>query len=87
MLSTNGHIAALVNPPTNKKSSYRVSDDTPADPQEFLASREPTPGSWWNDYVGWLTERSGAEKNAPKTLGNAEHEVLAAAPGTYVFAT
>ena len=87
VLSTNGHIAALVNPPTNKKSSFRVSDATPEDPQEFLAAHEPTPGSWWNDYVAWLTERSGAEKNAPKTLGNADHEVLAAAPGTYVFAT
>ncbi len=87
VLSTNGHIAALVNPPTNKKSSFRVSDETPEDPQEFLAAHEPTPGSWWNDFVAWLTERSGAEKNAPRTLGNADHEVLAAAPGTYVFAT
>ncbi|WP_375504212.1 PHA/PHB synthase family protein [uncultured Jatrophihabitans sp.] len=87
VLSTNGHIASLVNPPTNKKSSYRVSDTTPQDPQEFLNSVEPTPGSWWTDFVDWFSRRSGAEKLAPKTLGDAEHEVLASAPGTYVFAS
>ena len=87
VLSTNGHIAALVNPPTNTKSSFRVSQETPEDAADFLAANEPTPGSWWNDYVGWLTERSGAEKNAPKHLGDADHPVLGDAPGTYVFAT
>ena len=87
VLSTNGHIASLVNPPTNKKSSYRVSDTTPQDPQEFLDSVEPTPGSWWTDFVDWFSARSGAEKLAPKTLGDAEHEILAPAPGTYVFAS
>ena len=87
VLSTNGHIAALVNPPGNPKSSYRASDDTPLDPQEFLGSVEPTPGSWWTDFVSWLTAHSGREKAAPKTLGSDRHEVLAAAPGTYVYAT
>ena len=87
VLSTNGHIASLVNPPTNKKSSYRVSDEPPDDPQAFLESVEPTQGSWWTDFVDWFSERSGAEKAAPKKLGDAEHEVLCPAPGTYVFAT
>ena len=39
VLSTNGHIAALVNPPTNPKSSYqRTADgqDNPPDPQAWL---------------------------------------------------
>ena len=87
VLSTNGHIASLVNPPTNKKSSYRVSDEPPDDPQAFLESVEPTQGSWWTDFVDWFSERSGVEKAAPKKLGDAEHEVLCPAPGTYVFAT
>ena len=87
VLSTNGHIAALVNPPTNRKSSFRVSDQTPPNPKDFVTSVDPTPGSWWDDYVQWLTVRSGPQKNAPKSLGDADHQVLAAAPGTYVFAT
>jgi len=87
VLSTNGHIAALVNPPGNPKSSFRASDETPADPQQFLASVEPTPGSWWTDFVDWLTTHSGREKAAPKRLGSATHTVLDPAPGKYVFAT
>ncbi|MEO6880743.1 MAG: alpha/beta fold hydrolase, partial [Mycobacteriaceae bacterium] len=87
VLSTSGHIAALVNPPTNKKASYRVAEgDLPRDPQEFLALPQ-TPGSWWTDYVAWLATRSGPDKPAPTALGSAKHAVLAAAPGTYVFAT
>jgi polyhydroxyalkanoate synthase len=87
VLSTSGHIAALVNPPTNKKASYRVSDTTPTDPQQFLADNEPVQGSWWTDYVAWLGTHSGGSKPAPTSLGDAAHPVLAAAPGTYVFAT
>ena len=87
VLSTNGHIAALVNPPGNVKSSYRASDETPGDAQQFLKTLEPTPGSWWTDFVVWLSTHSGREKAAPKTLGSAHHTVLDPAPGTYVFAT
>ncbi len=87
VLSTNGHIAALVNPPANPKSSFRASDETPVDPQQFLASVEPTAGTWWTDFVDWLTAHSGREKAAPKMLGSARHTVLDPAPGTYVFAT
>ena len=87
VLSTSGHIAALVNPPGNPKASYRVSDDLPEDPQEFLSSVEPTKGTWWSDFVSWLAAHSGPDQPAPETQGSETHPVLAAAPGTYVFAT
>jgi polyhydroxyalkanoate synthase subunit PhaC len=87
VLSTSGHIAALVNPPGNPKSSFRVSDEPPNDAQNFLRDVQPTQGSWWSDYVTWLASHSGPEKRAPKTLGNGAHPVLAEAPGTYVFAS
>jgi len=87
VLSTSGHVAALVNPPGNPKASFRASDETPVDPQEFLGSVEPVPGSWWTDFVTWLTAHSGREKVAPKTMGSSQHPILAPAPGTYVHAT
>lgn len=87
VLSTSGHIAALVNPPGNPKASYRVSEPTPTDPQDFLTSVTPTQGSWWTDFVQWLAEHSGVDKPAPATLGSSNYEVIGAAPGTYVFAT
>jgi polyhydroxyalkanoate synthase len=84
ILSTSGHIASLVNPPTNPKSTFQVAGSTPADPQEWLAQAETTKGSWWPDFVSWLGERSGEEVPAPQELGG-ELEILADAPGTYVF--
>jgi polyhydroxyalkanoate synthase len=84
ILSTNGHIASLVNPPTNPKSTFQVATSTPPDPGEWLAQAETTKGSWWPDYMAWLGERSGEEIPAPEKLGG-DLEVLGDAPGTYVF--
>jgi polyhydroxyalkanoate synthase len=84
ILSTSGHIASLVNPPGNPRSTFQVAESTPADPKAWLESAETQQGSWWPDYVAWLGERSGEEIPAPTSLaGNLEE--LAAAPGTYVF--
>jgi polyhydroxyalkanoate synthase len=83
ILSTSGHIASLVNPPGNPKSTFQVADDTPADPQEWLQQAETVKGSWWPDFMTWLGERSGDEVPAPTTPGDLEE--LAEAPGTYVF--
>jgi polyhydroxyalkanoate synthase subunit PhaC len=83
VLSTSGHIAALVNPPDNPKASFRTGTVL-ADPDEFLAEASTVPGSWWADYSGWLAERSGGRKRSPRTLGRKGYPVLYAAPGTYV---
>jgi polyhydroxyalkanoate synthase len=84
VLSTSGHIASLVNPPGNPKSTFQVAGSTPPDPQEWLAQAETVKGSWWPDFMTWLGERSGDEVAAPTTLGGGL-EILADAPGTYVF--
>jgi len=86
VLSTSGHIAAMVNPPTNPKARFRAvaSGANPADPGEFLATAQTVPGSWWTDYAGWLAERGGGQRRAPRTLGRKAYPVRAAAPGTYV---
>ena len=85
ILSTSGHIAALVNPPDNPKSSYQVSKETPADPAAWLTSATTEQGSWWTDISAWLAERCDGLKPAPEQLGGAGLHPLADAPGTYVF--
>jgi polyhydroxyalkanoate synthase len=85
ILSTSGHIAALVNPPGNPKASYQTNKDTPADAQQWLRTAETQQGSWWPNLVAWLGERSGAEKRAPGKLGGGGLRPLVEAPGTYVF--
>jgi poly[(R)-3-hydroxyalkanoate] polymerase subunit PhaC len=84
VLSTSGHIAAMVNPPGNPKASYRVNDTLPDEADEWLASATQTPGSWWEDWTVWLAERAGSERAAPKRLGGRGHRPLEDAPGTYV---
>ena len=88
VLSTSGHIAAMVNPPTNAKAAFRIAPGgtaaNPADPGEFLASSAVVPGSWWTDYSSWLAERGGGRHRSPRTLGRKAYPVRGAAPGTYV---
>jgi polyhydroxyalkanoate synthase len=85
VLSTSGHIAALVNPPTNTKASFQTAEDNPSDPAEWLSASRTHAGSWWNDYVAWLADRAGPVKPAPDELGRGRFAPIADAPGTYVF--
>jgi len=83
VLSTSGHIAAMVNPPGNPKAAFQTAPSNPADPGEFLAAAHTVPGSWWPDYSSWLAARSGGQKKSPR-LGRKGYPVQCAAPGTYV---
>jgi len=85
VLSTSGHIAAIVNPPGNAKATYRVNSTNPADPQKWLQGAATEQGSWWPDFVEWLGQRCGSAKKAPKRLGGAGLTPLIEAPGTYVL--
>ena len=84
VLSTSGHIAAMVNPPGNDRASYQTAEDTPADPQAWLARATTHRGTWWQDWARWLAERSGDEQPAPTMTGGGGLEPLGPAPGTYV---
>jgi polyhydroxyalkanoate synthase subunit PhaC len=87
VLSTSGHIAALVNPADNPKASFQTGKDNPADPQAWLRGAQSHEGSWWRDYDAWLAERCGVLVDAPARPGGHGLEPLADAPGTYVFET
>jgi polyhydroxyalkanoate synthase len=85
ILSTSGHIAALVNPPGNPKATFHTNDDHGSDAKEWLKGAETHQGSWWNDVSQWLDTRTGELKPAPKEMGSTRLQPLADAPGTYVF--
>jgi polyhydroxyalkanoate synthase subunit PhaC len=84
VLSTSGHIASMVNPPTNPKATFQTAPQNPADPRAFLAAATTQSGSWWPHYSAWLAARSGGLRKARARLGRKGFEVLCAAPGTYV---
>ena len=85
ILSTSGHIAAMVNPPGNDKARYQVAKDWPEDPQEWLRHAETAHGSWWPDFAGWLAGRCGEEQPAPGEPGGGGLVPICDAPGTYVY--
>ncbi|MEO8690060.1 MAG: alpha/beta fold hydrolase [Solirubrobacteraceae bacterium] len=85
VLSTSGHIAALVNPPGNEKASYQINGANPPDAEAWLREATTHRGTWWDDYVAWLGERSGPEKPARKKLGGKGYKPLDPAPGIYVL--
>ncbi len=87
ILSTSGHIAALVNPPGNPKARYQINKGTPADPEDWLKTAGTEQGSWWPDLLAWLGERCGADKPAPEELGGGGLRPIVDAPGTYVLDT
>ncbi|GAB88348.1 PHA/PHB synthase family protein [Gordonia rhizosphera] len=87
VLSTSGHIASLVNPPGNKKASFRTAAaDADITSEAWLETAETHSDSWWPHHLQWLSERGGDEINAPTVLGAAGFEGIAPAPGTYVHA-
>jgi polyhydroxyalkanoate synthase len=87
VLSTSGHIQALINPPApDSRSSYRIAPANPTDAEEWEAAAVTHRGSWWSDYVAWLEPRSGERIPAPTKLGSRKHKAIAKAPGTYVMA-
>jgi polyhydroxyalkanoate synthase subunit PhaC len=85
VLSTSGHIAALVNPPGNEKASYQTNGDNPPEAEAWLRQATTHKGTWWDDYVAWLGKRSGPQKAAPKKLGGKGLKPLDPAPGLYVL--
>jgi polyhydroxyalkanoate synthase len=85
VLASSGHVAGIINPPGGK-GGYRTREDGTAasNPEEWLQGAARHKGSWWPDWVSWLSARSG-EKVAPPPLGSTQHPPLGDAPGTYVL--
>jgi polyhydroxyalkanoate synthase subunit PhaC len=84
VLSSSGHIQAIVNPPGNPKARYFVNDETVADPAAWLQNATERMGTWWDDWTSWTIERSGGERPAPTRAGSRRYPVLDPAPGRYV---
>jgi polyhydroxyalkanoate synthase len=88
VLSTSGHIQAIINPPSpESRSSYRIASAHPSDPAEWSGAAASHPGSWWPDWVAWLQARCGERRPAPRSLGRRGYKAMAKAPGTYVHAS
>jgi polyhydroxyalkanoate synthase len=84
ILSGGGHIAGVISPP-NKNRGYLINDDEKLDPEAWLAGATTYEGSWWTDWVPWLTRRSGKQISPPDAAGSSAFKPIMDAPGTYVL--
>jgi polyhydroxyalkanoate synthase len=84
ILSQSGHIAGIVNPPTNGKYGHWTNPDLSLSAEDWLAGAQKHAGSWWPRWGEWLRARSGGEVPA-REPGDADHPPLAPAPGSYVM--
>ncbi|MGR3578247.1 MAG: class I poly(R)-hydroxyalkanoic acid synthase, partial [Sagittula sp.] len=83
VLGQSGHIAGIVNPPGKDKYGHYINDDLSLSFEDWKASAEHHPGSWWPHWEAWLKKRAGKKVDA-RVPGDSGYEVLAPAPGTYV---
>ncbi len=67
VLTSSGHIAGMVNPPS-PKARFWANERTPADPEEWRQGSEEHDDTWWSDWIEWAGERSG-EKRTPPSMG------------------
>jgi len=86
VLSSEGHITGIVNPPSEtSRRRYWVGDAAgERDPEDWLRRREESRGSWWEDWVTWLSGRGKGERRPP-SMGSRKFPPLEKAPGSYVM--
>lgn len=87
MMGASGHIAGVINPPAANKRSHWVRNDGkfPKSVDRWIAGATETPGSWWEDWAGWLKGHAGRLVAAPKAYGNGrQYKAIEPAPGSYV---
>jgi len=89
-LTNGGHNAGIVSRPDHPRRHHRLetmaADAKYQPPEQWIAGREPEPGSWWVPFQAWLAERSG-ERTTPPETGAPKRglPVLDPAPGRYVL--
>ena len=83
VLAGSGHIAGVVNPPARAKYQYWSGPDVVGTFDEWLAAASETKGSWWPDWLAWLTAQN-PDRVPAREPGQGALPALCDAPGTYV---
>jgi len=88
VLAGSGHIAGVVNPPSAQKYQYWTNDEPRETLEEFVDKATEHKGSWWPDWLAWLTEQAPKKVKADgaRVPGNGKLKAVEDAPGSYVKA-
>jgi polyhydroxyalkanoate synthase len=86
VVAGSGHIAGVINPPEKNKYQYWTGPKPrSADVDGWLAKAKEHPGSWWPDWLAWITKRGPTEVPA-RVPGDGALKPIEDAPGSYVKA-
>jgi polyhydroxyalkanoate synthase len=84
VVAGSGHIAGVINPPEkNKYQFWTGPKPRSADIDGWLAKAKEHPGSWWPDWLVWITKQSPTEVPA-RLPGAGALKPIEDAPGSYV---
>ena len=84
-LGASGHIAGVINPPAKNKRNYWIDGVLGGTADDWYASAQEVPGSWWPHWRDWLKTHAGPMVPAPSETGNERYRPTEAAPGRYVM--
>ena len=86
VLAGSGHIAGVVNPPSAHKYQYWTNQKSFDSFGSFLAGAKEHPGSWWPDWLKWLTRIApdDAPPKGKRKPGGKGDKAIEDAPGRYV---
>jgi polyhydroxyalkanoate synthase len=82
-LAASGHIAGMIAPPEKGKGYWSGEDGQYETAEEWRENAKKHGGTWWEDWRGWLEQRSG-EQSDPPQVGSDQYPAIGDAPGTYV---
>ena len=84
-LGASGHIAGVINPPAKNKRNYWIDGVLGGTADDWYASAQEVPGSWWPHWRDWLRTHAGPMVPAPSETGNERYRPTEPAPGRYVM--
>ncbi|WP_323772337.1 PHA/PHB synthase family protein [Antarctobacter sp.] len=90
VLTKGGHNGGILSEPGHAGRHYRIGHRAPndlyVDPDTWLSQTSQKEGSWWPEWIDWLTVQSGDTTEPPNMAAPEKgFPVLGDAPGTYVL--
>ncbi|KGF69961.1 poly-beta-hydroxybutyrate polymerase [Hoeflea sp. BAL378] len=92
VLTSGGHNGGILSEPGHPRRHYRIghrpADALYVDPDSWLAEVEPRQGSWWPEWIDFLSRQSSG-KGGPPPMGApaSGYKPLEPAPGHYIHQT
>ncbi|MDB5510049.1 MAG: class poly(R)-hydroxyalkanoic acid synthase [Hyphomicrobiales bacterium] len=83
VLAGSGHIAGVVNPASKPKYQFWAGPAVTGSFDDWLKEATETPGTWWGDWIGWLSAQA-PERVPAREPGGGKLTPICDAPGEYV---